>query len=140
MATGEDADRARRKAEQDLKRLATFYIVEATSHEMLAMWLEYAQQSTRPLGPRDKRFDWKEESMGYWKTIAEVEINGEKMPVTVSVSWAVICGKRVAFYEATSQVVDHRLVEKWRKKEFPNAKGHTNAMNFGHCLCACEAA
>lgn len=98
----------------------TFYLVEASSCEVFYLWCE---------NDRTKRHRWQEESLGYWWQIGD--FGG--MPVCCSITWAIINGKRVAFFEGTSQVVDHRMIEAWLKTEFPNAKGTVNAMNFHNC-------
>ena len=71
-------------------------------------------------------------SLGYGETVGH--FGG--MPVAVSVTFARVCGQVIAFYEATSQVVDHRMVEKWTRTAFPASRGRTNATNFHICIHA----
>lgn len=66
------------------------------------------------------------------------------MPVCISVSWAKLNGHFVMFYEATSEVVDHRKIRKWLKKYYKSSKQYkkagsnivdeTDANNFHLCI------
>lgn len=116
------------------KMAATEYLVEADSYSLHSLWKEYSDEYT------GANYKWQQDCAGMWEIIGHLD----KMPVTVSVSWYLIEGIRIAFYEGVSQVVDYRMVEKWLKKNFkqPYAKNnkyysgirHSNAMNFQHCL------
>lgn len=55
------------------------------------------------------------------------------MPVCLEVHWNLIGGHLVAFYAPTSQVVDHRMVDKYVRE---NCAKKTDAMNFSHCTHA----
>ena len=44
--------------------------------------------------------------------------------------WATIQGKVVCFLEATSELVDWKMIDAWLKREFPSVR-KVNAMNFG---------
>lgn len=91
----------------------------------------------------DQRLAWEQLNPGYMVTVGECA----GMPVCVCVTFARIRGRIVAFYYATSQVVDHRMVEKWLAKEFKPPKwdsgtrtAHCDAQNFHLCASAIEAA
>lgn len=112
---------ARVRRHPDKRFAETVYLVEATDYEQLALWKEWHQFVP----------SWVEDSSGYGLEVGR----RAGLPVVVSVTWAIINGKRVCFYEAVSQMVDHGMVEKWRHEEFPKLRGaHCNAMNFAHCL------
>ena len=103
------------------------YVVEATHFEMHCLWVE---------NDREKRVTWEQVSSGYMHTVGYISVNRKKMPVTVTVFFAVLNGKVVAFYESTSQVVDHRMVEAWVKSESSAHRGgnRCDGMNFHQCL------
>lgn len=54
----------------------------------------------------------------------------KRMPVCVSVTWNLLDGHLIAFYDPTSQVVDHRMVEKYIRDNCPR---RVDAMNFHNC-------
>lgn len=101
------------------------YMVEATHFEHFMLWKENSERQA-PMVP----LRWEQDTLGHIYTIGELAGN----PIAVSVEFAVIDGRRVAFYEATSQVVDHRLVEKWIKEQCPAGTQHCDGMNFAHCV------
>lgn len=139
MLTGQATldDMRRRSAEENERnRREAVYLVEATHFEHHALWLEHSEEA-RANGWGDRRIrpvPWESISLGYHDTIGHFG----RMPVHVSVSFARVLGQVIAFYQATSQVVDHRMIEKWRKKEFPSARGRTDPWNFHTCLHALE--
>jgi len=59
------------------------------------------------------------------------------MPVCVSVTWDIVKGQLVAFYEATSQVVDHRMVDKYIRE---NCSRTGNVQNFHNVMSDIERA
>lgn len=108
----------------------TLYAVEGDS---FAAWEHF--QKHRP------GWTW-EQCHGWGFTLDRVAIMKlpvgriERMPVCVSVTWDLIAGELVAFYEATSQVVDHRIVDKYIRK---NCKRVTNMSNLHNVIHAIEA-
>ncbi len=126
------ARRDEMNAEQDRNRLATRYVVEATDYEMHCLWERWhyrvdSEWKRKPLA-------WEQVSMGLSQRIGMLA----DMPVCVSVFWARVEGALVAFYDATSQVVDHRMVEKWMHENFPAATSWSNAQNFHNTVLAIE--
>lgn len=103
------------------------YVVEATFFEKHCLWKE---------NEREGHVVWEDVSSGYMHTIQELPIGDTRMPVTVQIFFAILDGKVVAFYEPTSQVVDHRLVDAWVsvESEAYRAGRKCNAMNFHQCL------
>lgn len=116
---------------EDLKD--TFFVVEATNFECLALWREW-----------HKAIPMKQDSMGFVETIGEV--NGK--PVCICLTRYNIWDKWVVFYEATSIMVDHDMIRRWLDENVlrhcPKWNGgriaHTDAMNFHHCVDALESA
>jgi hypothetical protein len=105
---------------------ATVFVVAATSFETLSLWRECHDSHS-----------WQDVRHGWLAQIGQV---GD-MPVCISLHWAVIDGRRVLFYEATSQVVDHRMVEAWLKEHCNpvwdgSRRAHADAGNFHLCLQA----
>jgi hypothetical protein len=105
--------------------LVTEYLVQATHEESFMLWKEW-----------NEKFEWVQISQGFGHTVGNVVLqkpNGatEEMPVAISMMWWLLEGRLVCFYEDTSQVVDHRMVEAWIR---PQVKKHTNATNFHHCI------
>ncbi len=96
----------------------TVALVEATDFERLCLWRESKDTHT-----------WEEDYRGLMSTIGYLN----KRPICVCVVWAKIDGYLVAFYDATSLVVDHSKVEDWLKEQAPKAS-RTNAMNFHTAL------
>jgi len=151
----------------DKRFVDTVFAIDATSHEQFTLWQQFAKQAderyslyspaqietwrdrrTRPLRTLDAerrirricRVDWEEDNMGFFMTIGHLD----NRPVCVSFSFAKINGKRVVFYEGTSQLVDHAMIETWFEDNFyPLYDGgtrhaHCNAENFHHCLDCVE--
>lgn len=106
-------------------------VVEANSFEHHALW-RFNEMSIL--------HQWESARSGLGTTVGKVG----KMPVAISLSIDVIDGHRILFYHATSQVVDHRMVEDWLKKNLPvtafedsdprKRMNHADAMNFHNAL------
>jgi hypothetical protein len=111
----------------DPRYAVTAFVVEATDFEQLTLWQQWHETVT-----------WQQDNPGWLETVG----HNAGRPVCISVSWNVINGRHVMFYEATSQVVDHELVDAWLvancnpKWDNGTRRAHTNAMNFGHCIHA----
>lgn len=90
--------------------------VEATDFEQLCLWQEWTSRHN-PKG-------WTQET-GAWVQVGTLNDN----PVTVMLSYAMLNGTRVVFWDAVSQVVDFDMVKSWLHSEFPNAV-FVDAMNF----------
>jgi hypothetical protein len=118
------------KVEPD--ELARFFegvmgVVETTSYERLCLWQENKQHRKLP---------WKDNLMGYIHTVGEI---GD-MPVCIRLMTSEIDGHTILFFEPTSAVVDHRMIDKFFEETLPlsafrggdREKGvnETNAMNF----------
>jgi hypothetical protein len=107
-------------------------LVEATGYEGLCIWREYHEEMKK---------SWAQVAPGLLETIGHV---GD-MPVCLSLSINVVDGHRILFWETTSQVVDHRMVEDWFVRTMPKTAlredgkylNKANAMNFHNVIhCA----
>lgn len=117
----------------------SFYFVQATSDEQFFLWKQYANNSdNRDPGLKRHWVEWKQENPGHIIEIGQLD----KRPVVVSMFWINIEGRRVCFYESTSQVVDWVRIDEFIKaciKRTGQHKKqdrwpHCDAMNFGHCI------
>jgi hypothetical protein len=109
--------------ESNLKR--TVFVVTANSYEVLELWKDFKDE-----------FGFEQEPMGYSERVGTCA----RMPVVIYCRWMRLNGLLIMFIEATSQVVDWRLIDKWLDKNC-NPKwdqgsriARTDAMNFGHVL------
>lgn len=123
-----------RDSDKDLFKDVVF-LVEATHHEQHMFWVEFFYE---PRKDRVRVATWEQVSMGRWLTIGEVD----GRPVAVSINYAILNGKKIMFYEGTSKLVDHQMIEEWIQHYALDAirydKGsrwaQCNSMNFHHCL------
>ncbi len=112
------------------------FIVEATSYEQHVFWENYFYKSKyETLIIKD----WLQETAGKIITIGKCD----KRPVCVTIFWAWLDGCKIMFYEATSQVVDHKMVKEWFKHFSSHIKwdgntrlAHCNSLNFHLCIQA----
>lgn len=91
------------------------YLVEATSYETLALWQRYHEET-----------QWK--SVTYGGPMFHIGALADR-PVVLSVNICEILGRKVMFYNPTSQVVDWVMVEEFLETHWPTVK-RTEAMNF----------
>ena len=83
-----------------------------------------------------KRVVWQQVMAGFGLTIGQVQ----KKPVHVHFSFAIINGKKVCFYECTSRMADHTMIEDWLMSRFQlthddyTRRNHVNATNFHNCI------
>ena len=79
-------------------------VCEATSCEYHYVWEHWHE-----------RVEWKQNNMGLGETVGTLD----DRPVHISLRTAEIDGKKILFWEATSQVVDHEMIRKWLQKNLP---------------------
>lgn len=92
-------------------------ICEANSFETMSLWDDYTKKYN---------YTWKETGYGgYLLTVGFIK----KHPICISVSKAIVRGKTILFWDASSLLVDHRKIDKFFKKYLPGVP-RTNAMNF----------
>lgn len=108
----------------------TEYFVEATDFERHILWEKYHE-----------RLNWVQDNGGCYYRVGSVKSRGIKLPVMLSIFWATLNDKKVAFYSSNSQCVDWVKIEKamgklFGKKKFNNNK--VDANNFHNCIHYCE--
>jgi hypothetical protein len=102
-------------------------VVESTNYERMCLWREYTEI---------RKIEWKDNLSGHGVTVGHVNKN----PVCMTLWNAVIGGHKVLFFEATSQLVDHRMIDKWFQDHMPKSgwqpsdayPNRSDAMNFSN--------
>ena len=106
-----------------------YYCLEATHNEQFMFWKIYWHDKVN-----EGVTSWEEVGMGKCATIGYID----DRPICVTIFYAIINKAKVAFYEGTSQLVDHKMIEDWLDLHFKkNTDGRgniSNASNFHHCL------
>lgn len=104
---------------------AVVYAVRANSFETLSLWKEH-----------DLELDWDGSSSGQDVTVGNVGDDS----IVLNLMFHVIAGQVVLFYNATSQVVDYRIVDAWLATNVPAIRNaaqprdaRTDANNFHRC-------
>lgn len=101
-------------------------LVEANSYEKHCLWLHYAKDADKYGGFGETRFDWQERTAGYGFTVGTVA----DKPVHLSLMVNTVNGKRLLFWYATSQMVDHQMIDDWLDNNMPpsarRADGYLN--------------
>jgi hypothetical protein len=102
--------------------------VEANSFEQLCLWRECHQELNE---------SWVENRSGLWRNLGPGTTGRD---TCLSLITAVVGGKKVLFWDATSSFVDHTLIDLWLRNNLPRSAGRerdgvwvpsrTNAMNF----------
>lgn len=117
------------------KRLAqTFFLVEADSFAKSQLWLMYSNKS--PKNDPNHNVEWEQVMDGFGVQVGEFS----RRPVNISIFWAKINGQLVAFWHASSQVVDYKMCGEWLAKYFSrkwdnNTRDSTcDAQNFYQCI------
>lgn len=109
--------------ETEEKLLSTEFLVEATSCEQLDLWVKFHNE-----------LPWEQINPGWLVQVGVLD----NMPISISLNWCRIRGHLICFWEATSQVVDHRQIDAWFAKHYKQTYGGgrpttCNAMNFHLC-------
>lgn len=100
-------------------------IVEVTSYESLCLWQYWHQK---------KGYTWIESNHGPIITVGSIE----NRPVCIAPMIHVVNGRHIMFLEATSILVDWKMIEDWLFDNVVNARNGTtvnkvDAQNF-HCI------
>lgn len=126
-----------RKEDEDLFKDVVF-IVEATCYEKHSFWQDYHY---KPKYENCFIKDWKQECAGVTITIGTCD----KRPVCIAIFWDWLDGHKVMFYDACSQVVDHKMVDDWiyhfsKDIKWDNGTrwAHSDSNNFQHCIEAIQ--
>jgi hypothetical protein len=105
----------------------TKFLVEASSAEQRFLWEKWVDNLKII-----REDEWVQKNPGYSLTIGEIK----GRPIVISISWVVIKGVLVGFYEATSQLVDWVMIEKWLDEhcnpmyDKGTRRARTDASNF----------
>ncbi len=102
----------------------TFFFVEASSFEKHYLWKEWHE-----------KVNWEQDHFGWSCPIGTLD----RRPIHLTFFWARIEGKLVGFWECTSEVADHKLIERWLRKYcspmLPGGReARVNANNFHICI------
>lgn len=117
------------KMDNDKKLKRIQFFVEADSFAQQSLWEKF-----------HKKIEWEQDLSGFGMTLGQIK----KRPIFVSFSFAKIGGKYVCFYNATSQLVDHKMIEDYLEKNYPikydggSRRAMTDANNFHNCYHFCQ--
>jgi len=101
------------------------YFVEATRCERHLLWQENKRQGY---------VEWEEAKLpGFFIQVGQLSLRKSKTAIMVEFEFVRLNGLLVAFFEATSLIVDHSMVREWFKNHYPYTNT-TDANNFGNCL------
>jgi len=109
----------------------TIFLVEATSNEWHVLWSRWCKESKECWEPVIKKW----EQLGGWLlTIGHLE----DRPVCVSLTFDRLDGFLVCSWEATSEVVDYKMINEWFDKHYSSVtrdgrRARCNFANFHHC-------
>ncbi len=130
-------------AEERLKH--TLFIVEGSSYRL---WCQHSAETLFP--PWNQREDKRAYPARKWEQVTSNPVITVgyfgKRPINLSTAWYRIDGQWVMFWEACSQVVDHKLIDAWFDKHFTGTydRGTRRASgdegNFDCCLDAIDEA
>lgn len=114
--------------DKDPRFAETVFCVEATDYEKLLLWEKYHNHRS-----------WVQDSRGLHLTVGSLD----NRPVAINCFWNIIDGRRILFWSACSQVVDHLQIEKWFDENCTpiwdgNRQARCDAMNFHHCMRAID--
>lgn len=113
----------------------TKFVLDATHDEMFMIWEKFSDEAMHK-NPDFNKYKFEQMNPGVSLTIGTLA----GMPVCMSLFWWKINGVLIMVHECTSQVVDHRMVDKWLEKNCcPRWDGgsrlaHCNTANFHHVL------
>jgi hypothetical protein len=108
------------------------FFVEADSYSKHQLWKAWHEST-----------DWKQDSSGFLREIGYIG-KTKKRAVCVQFNFAMIHGKRVCFYNATSRFVDHDMVEEYIQENWPvkydngSRKAMCDADGFHNCIEVCK--
>ena len=100
----------------------TVVIVEANSFERHTLW---QNNQNRAL---DSRLNWESENSGQGM---QANLHGRPVCFTLWPAW--IEGKKIIFWEATSQLVDYKMITDWFDKNLPDIRRY-DANNFHNAV------
>lgn len=108
-------------------------VVTASHDEYLGLWMRWAHDSGWSCDYARRRFRWQQYSVGWWRKIGEVA----GRPICVSVMFAEVEGRAIAFVDGCSKLVDHAMIREWIEREAglsDRAVPIVDAANFHNAL------
>lgn len=102
------------------------FLVEASYNEKFMLWKMHHWHRIIDM-PRVK--EWKDEGMGRIITLGLVD----KRPTCVDIYYASLNGKRIMFYNGSSELVDHKMIEDWLKHFTLDSIRWDNNSRWAHC-------
>ncbi len=114
------------------------YVVKAGGEDYFNLWRHFSHESDKRLYPSIS-IHWEEVSRGFSRKIGTVA----KRPICIEGRYAILNGKRVMFYDGTSQLVDWKMIDQWMENylrkcmgwcDTPETYRHCNAANFHQCF------
>lgn len=114
----------------DIKQMLsdTKYAVEANSFETSALYTNFV------IGGRARdTSSWKQINLGTVATIGHI---GSR-PICISLFWNRIYGELVLFWDATSEVVDYKLIKDWLDSHLASGAKMRDSGNFHNIVDAC---
>jgi hypothetical protein len=84
--------------------------IEATRFEQHCLWEKYTEYGV----------SWEQSPSGLLENVGAIA----DMPVCISLHKVRIGGETILFYHATSQVVDHRMIDQWLANNLPTTARH----------------
>jgi hypothetical protein len=131
------------KSELDKRLLETFYVVEANNNEQHLIWRDNQYKVKEYIHekvdknlifneyPSDHRYE--QDYSGFLMQVGT--FHGE--PVCISISFCKLDNEIIMFYYATSNTVNHDIIEEWLKAhcnpQYQGRRSHTDANNFHQC-------
>ncbi len=130
------------KKELDKRLLETFYVVEANSHEQHQIWrdnqynvMSYIHEKIDKneifkLLPEHK---YEQDPSGFLMHVGTFH----KEPVCICISFCKLDNETIMFYYATSNTVNHDIIEEWLKEhcnpQYHGRRSHCDSNNFHLC-------
>lgn len=110
----------------------TQFLVEADDFAYHELWSKFCKKSSYCKYPEIA--NW-EQINGFLVTVGK----HDDRPVCISLNWCILDGFVVCFWHATSELIDHKIIEEWFKKHYPKSDKRCDANNFHICLSAIKA-
>lgn len=124
-------------------------VIKPLSDEFIDLLPESFRPKVKTINDKIKRVEhprveWKQIMSGFGITIGYIKVQNDnfenEFPVCVSFSFAFINGNKVCFYDCTSRIEDHTMIEDWLTSHFQLTHdnytrwNHTNSSNFHSCV------
>jgi hypothetical protein len=98
-------------------------IVDATSNERHNLWEKWHYR------PDGRKVSWDSNNSGLMERVGTLD----NRPIVITLNTAVVNGKKILFVDPTSQLVDHKMIDKWIADNLPGVS-RTDATNFHNVI------